>query len=330
MLSYLYCMSGTKMRALFHPERFQGWGKTKQYFEGWYFKLVSADENTILAIIPGIAMDKKGEKHAFIQVLDGKQKKAAYHAFPHSDFTASTTSFDVQIGTNQFSNERIVLNLSDVTGDLNFENTSPWPNEWYSPGIMGPFSFVPFMQCKHGIVSLNHSIKGRLSVGDETISFDEGRGYIEKDWGNSFPAAYVWMQTNHFEGKKASLKLSVAKIPWLGSWFVGFIGGLWLNGELYQFTTYNGTRLASCKISDELVNVELRNKKQILHIEAHRDHATHLAAPIFGDMSGRIQESMTAKVKVTLVNARNKNIIFEGEGKHAGLEIAGDIELITT
>ncbi|MCK7537696.1 MAG: tocopherol cyclase family protein [Marinilabiliales bacterium] len=29
--------------------------------------------------------------------------------------------------------------------------------------------------------------------------FSGGRGYIEKDWGHSFPSAYVWMQSNHFQ-----------------------------------------------------------------------------------------------------------------------------------
>jgi hypothetical protein len=46
-----------KLHAFFNPEQFQGWGKKRQYFEGWYFKIVNADESKALAIIPGIAMD---------------------------------------------------------------------------------------------------------------------------------------------------------------------------------------------------------------------------------------------------------------------------------
>ena len=70
-----------KIHALWHPECYHGWGKTKRFFEGWYYKLVSENETHALAIIPGIAMDEKGNKQAFIQVLDGKKKEAYYHRF---------------------------------------------------------------------------------------------------------------------------------------------------------------------------------------------------------------------------------------------------------
>ena len=35
---------------------FQGNKKTKKYFEGWYFKMVSQNEGSILSIIPGISI----------------------------------------------------------------------------------------------------------------------------------------------------------------------------------------------------------------------------------------------------------------------------------
>ena len=48
------------INTILNPERFQGHGKSKSYFEGWYFKLVSASGRS-LAIIPGIAWDMNGE-----------------------------------------------------------------------------------------------------------------------------------------------------------------------------------------------------------------------------------------------------------------------------
>jgi hypothetical protein len=32
-------------KGIFHPEAFHGHGRTKRYFEGWYVKLVSADQS---------------------------------------------------------------------------------------------------------------------------------------------------------------------------------------------------------------------------------------------------------------------------------------------
>jgi hypothetical protein len=51
-----------KLQALFHPEQYHGWGKTKRYFEGWYSKVVTVNEERTFALIPGVAMNEKGEE----------------------------------------------------------------------------------------------------------------------------------------------------------------------------------------------------------------------------------------------------------------------------
>jgi hypothetical protein len=91
-----------RLRAVWHPDRFQGWGRSKGYFEGWYFKLVSADEQHALAFIPGISMDGSGQKHAFVQVMDGKACTAAYHRFPADDFLPASHTFELNLGGNFF------------------------------------------------------------------------------------------------------------------------------------------------------------------------------------------------------------------------------------
>jgi len=75
-----------RIHALWNPECYHGWNKSKKFFEGWYYKIISADQKHALAIIPGIAMDEYGTKQAFIQVLDGRNLKASYHKFDAQDF----------------------------------------------------------------------------------------------------------------------------------------------------------------------------------------------------------------------------------------------------
>jgi len=55
-----------------HPEGFHGEGRTKNFFEGWYFKFVSQDQSQRWAVIPGIFRGLGGESRdeAFVQVLD--------------------------------------------------------------------------------------------------------------------------------------------------------------------------------------------------------------------------------------------------------------------
>ncbi|MFZ9982381.1 MAG: tocopherol cyclase family protein [Cyclobacteriaceae bacterium] len=316
-----------RLQSLFNPERFQGHGKTKSYFEGWYFKLVSKDKRSI-AVIPGLAFDANGNGHAFIQILDGNKKISSYIRFDISQFRASKDKFLVTIGGNVFSDQQITLNLDELKGTVSFRETVGWPKPWYSPGIMGPFSFMPFMECYHGIVSMDHVLQGALDLKGENIDFWDGRGYLEKDWGRSFPSAYTWMQSNHFKERGISLKCSVARIPWLGSSFTGFIGGLWLKDHLIRFTTYNNSDLLECRIDREQVKLKLKNPDFILDINAHRSEATQLASPIQGAMEGRIQETMDARLDVRLTLVRSGKTVFEDSGYHAGLEVAGDIATI--
>ena len=159
-----------KLKALFHPERYHGWGKTKRYFEGWYYKVVNESEDRAFAFIPGISMDENGNQQAFIQILDGKKLTAAYHTFHAQEFQTKAGIFEVRLANNIFTCENIQLDLPGIKGALNFVNQVAWPNKWYSPGIMGPYSFVPFMECYHGIISMDHSIKGELKINNKELA----------------------------------------------------------------------------------------------------------------------------------------------------------------
>lgn len=313
-----------RIRQLFHPDAFQGEGRTHSYFEGWYFKLVSADERHAVAVIPGISMDADGSSHAFIQVMDGKACKAYYYPFEAKDFRATPFNFEVFVGNNYFSAQRIRLDLPDLKGEVTFEGTTPWPKMMGAPGIMGWYSFVPFMQCNHGIVSLHHTLRGSLQLNGEDVRIDGGKGYIEKDWGSSFPKAYTWMQSNHFDtADRASLMASVAHIPWLGSYFVGFISGFWIDGRLFRFATYTGAR-QYLTIRGEQLELILKNPKTELRILANQAAGTALISPLSGAMTGKINESLQAVLQVEL--RENGHLIFEGTGQNAGLEVVGEVD----
>jgi hypothetical protein len=323
-------MIGRRVKSFFNPERFQGWNKKANYFEGWYFKVVNADRSYAYAFIPGIAMDGNNNRHSFIQALDGIKKTAKYHKYNFSDFSSSSDDFTVEIKNNKFAGSSLKLDLPGIKGELKFEGNVPWPKPFYSPGIMGPYAFVPFMECYHGVVSMDHSIEGSLCIDGKDIDFTGGRGYIEKDWGKSFPSAYIWMQSNHFSKPGISLKASVAKIPWLRSSFVGFIAGILINNELIRFTTYNKSKLHKSLVDKSKVTLQFENSDYLLDIVAHRDAATGLASPILGLMDGRIEESMTSEMIVTLTHKNSGETIFTDTGKNTALEVAGNISEIIT
>jgi len=319
----------TKIRSLFNPSMYQGWGNSRKYFEGWYFKVVNAPEKKAFAFIPGISMNESGEKLAFIQVLDGRKKTAEFIPFEASEFKPSEKDFEVTVGRNFFSTGQMTLDLPSVIGDLSFTGTKGWPNPWYAPGIMGPYTFAPFMECNHGIVSMDHSISGSLVINGEEIDFTDGRGYIEKDWGHSFPSAYIWMQSNHFSTPGTSFKASVARIPWLTGNFTGLISGFLHENRLHSFTEYGGGKLTGLKKTDSGIELEFRNRNHILNVSAPAGMATPLAAPVKGMMGGRIEESMTSVITITLTETDSGRTVYNGEGRNGSIEISGDIQTLS-
>lgn len=310
-------------RALWNPDMYHGWGRNKRYFEGWYFKLVDPAEQYAFAVIPGISFGADGSAHAFIQVLDGKRCTAAYHEFPAEQFVPSTQKFELQLGDNFFSPQHIRLALPELSGELHFHHNYPWPRTLGAPGIMGWYAFMPFMECYHGVVSMHHRIEGSLRVYDAPADFSGGIGYIEKDWGRSFPGAWIWTQTNHFDHTdRVSLMASVADIPWLGSRFTGYISGLLLEDRLFRFATYTGAKL-HVEMGEHQVMMSIGNNKLRMELIAHQAGGGELVSPIQGNMTGKVNESMQATVEVQL--RENGKLLFEGTGRNAGLEVAGKV-----
>jgi tocopherol cyclase len=308
------------------PARYHGHGRSAPYFEGWYYKLVSADETLRYAIIPGVFLGEQG--HAFIQVLDGVSGRSAYHTYPLDQFEASHKLFDVRIGGSRFTRDGLTLavNTSEgqAWGELRFRGTRPWPVTVASPGIMGWYAWVPRMECYHGVLSFDHAIEGALTLHGRTCDWTGGRGYIEKDWGQSFPAAWIWFQSNHFPTPGTCVTASVALIPWLGSAFRGFIVGLWHEGRLYRFATYTGAHTEVLAMTDKQVTWVIRDRHHTLELLTERAEGGLILGPTRIEMGKRVHETLRATVRVRLT--RGAQVIFEGTGRHAGLEAHGDLD----
>lgn len=326
------------LRRIWNPALYQGANRRHAYFEGWYFKQISADKSARLAIIPGISRGALGpDPHAFIQTFDGISGETHYHRFPVEAFSANLQRFEIQIGPNRFSPDGLDLDIDRpgfrMQGSLHFDGGQGWPVELFSPGIMGPYTFVPFMECNHGLLSFDHEISGTLTHGGRPLDFTGGRGYIEKDWGAAFPSAHIWLQTNHFRTPRVCLSASVATIPWLGASFKGYIVGLWIDGTLHAFTTYNGGRSEHITLSDQAVEWRLARGPWRLSIQAERAQGSLLAAPAHHGESARLMETLTARAEVRLsrLSRGREEVIFHETGDCAGLEIQGALgEIIDT
>jgi len=307
---------------IMNPAVYHGHGRKAPFFEGWYYKLVSANGKERVAVIPAVFLGKQG--HAFIQVLDGVQGRMDYHSFPLQQFDAAREEFRVRIAENTFSMEGFSLDLDSpvgrASGEVHIHNPQPWPVSVLSPGVMGWYAWVPAMECYHGVLSFDHEISGKLAINGREIDFNGGRGYMEKDWGASFPQGYIWMQSNHFAQVGVSLMASVAVIPWRGSAFPGFIIGLWHNGVLWRFASYTGARIEQLDISEKTVRIAVRDRRNRLELQVDRAGGVSLRGPTKTDMGMRVDESLAGQVHANLMTMQGE-ILFEGSGHHAGLEV---------
>ena len=103
--------------------------------------------------------------------------------------------------------------------------------------IMGPFSYIPGMECRHAVYSMKHTVNGEIRVNEQIIRFKNEMGYMEGDSGTSFPDRYIW--TQHFI-PEGSVMLAAASIPLAGIRFTGTVGFLFYRNREYRFATYLG------------------------------------------------------------------------------------------
>ncbi len=275
------------------------------FFYGWYFKCQS-DTHT-LAVIPA-AHHVGRKKTCSIQIVTNQD--AWTIDFDASDFRRFRKN--IFIGKNRFGERGIRLAIQtpevSVKGKLQFGPLLPLRYD-----IMGPFAFVPFMECRHSVWSMQHAVSGTVYINKQKYSFQNDCGYWEGDRGRSFPKEYIWTQCCFPEG---SLMLSVADIPIAGIHFTGIIGVVLWKGKEYRMATYLGARA---------VLVENRRVKIIqgnLELEAWllEEEGRPLKAPKTGNMVRTIHESVASRAcyrfrkgGITLFSFETDNASFEYE-----------------
>ena len=321
------------------PASFHGHGREPPFFEGWYLKLIDRAQSRPIAIIPGVYFaSDPSQSHAFVQVFDGARQRAWLARYEVDEFWAHDRDCEARIGPNRLrlgepdGQLELDIDLPDLrlTGAVTMQGLQGWPVRWWSPGVMGFFGWIPILECYHGVIGFDHALDGELTLDGESVDFQGGRGYVEKDWGMSFPSSWIWCQSNHFGGPdedpaRVCLSASIAEIPNLGRTFVGFIVGLWIDGTLHAFTTHHLSRVEELACTEQRVRWVMSNRRHRLELEIHRAPPTILPGPTIEGMVRDVHETLMAEVSVRLSERGSGREVYRGTGRRAGLEIQGDI-----
>lgn len=278
------------------------------YFEGWYFKHSSKDIN--IAFIPSISVVNKHERKAFIQVICNAFTER--FEFEYSDFKAKSKELYIKIKDNIFSDKGITLNLINdrynIKVDLQYSSFLKIKND-----IMGPFKYFPLMECVHKIYSMKHLVNGVITINNKEYAFKDDLGYLEGDYGVSFPNKYIWVQANNLDD--GAFFLSVATIPYCKLKFTGLIASLIIGQKEYRFATYN---LAKILINTK-DHIRIKKRKFVLDVYMKDSDKLVLAAPKNGDMTRLVHESMEAEIEILLTE--NGNTIFKNKASNASIEM---------
>ena len=124
----------------------------------------------MVAFIPG-----RAESGDFIQLIS----REGARQFQVSDLTVRNGM--IQADRCWFSSQGCHIELPGISGEIVYGPLTPLCSD-----IMGPFRFFP-MECRHGVLSMAHTLQGSVRMDGYVHSFEGGLGYVEKDSGTSFP-----------------------------------------------------------------------------------------------------------------------------------------------
>ena len=270
---------------------FHGAARRGPYFEGWYLKCRTA-EGRALALIPAYHVDSAGQRSASLQVITATA--SWWVDYPAESFSALAAVFWVRLGENRLCRRGLELRVETeglgLRGALRFGPFTPLNTD-----IMGPFRFLPGLECVHGVLSMAHRLEGCLTLNGKVLDFNGGTGYLETDRGRSFPRRYLWVQCS-CPAEQGSLMLAVAEVPVGPVRFTGCICGVRCGEQEYRLATDRGVRVTAWSA----VGAELRQGTYRLRVELPAEEGRDLRAPEQGAMDRTVRERVQAPVRCRL------------------------------
>jgi len=223
-------------------------GKADPFFEGWYYRITDPESGARIAVIcasyllrgqqyePGMNMpgylavliSREGRTKSiemFPQLTsllkDGKPVNE-YYAFNHP------ADFEWRSEYGSITQNSIDIDVpGSCTLHANINGRIPW-DDTSEMGPEGPMLFLPVIKAHWFVYSLGSEVSYELAVMEDGLpELLEGSGYIhqEKNWGDTFPTAWIWLQGVN-EDNTAHIALSGGKVPlgkdYMTSWLAGY------------------------------------------------------------------------------------------------------------
>jgi hypothetical protein len=212
------------------------------------------------------------------------------------------------------SERRIAVDLGPGARlDAVLEGRAGWPRR--ALGALGVAQVAPALpQYWHPAV-LGARVRGTAVLGGESVSLDGWDGYVEKNWGGTFPGEWWWGQASVGEGAMAAFaggRLGLG--PLAASALVVRAGG-----TLARFTPPSALVLASA--GDGEWRLRARSPRWTAQLEGDAINPPHvLPVPVPAERRAimRSEHHLAGRLRVTL--RRGRRTVLRAETDLAGLE----------
>jgi len=284
------------MLSNYKPSSLQGNLNRNKYFEGWFQKVYSVQHKASFIIIYGYATRNSSSTFGFIQVHIPNQQPILLH-FPKNEVSCDPDQHLVQMGKHILTTQEIKINTSDINLELNLINNKPIQTFKNS---MGYNYFIPSLPCYHSVLNKSHGISGEIRNGKVSYTLDNELGYLEKNWGTSFPEKYIWLHAVDPSNPEVNLLFSQAEIKWMGKTFIKHVGYFHFLGEHIDLRLLKNCSISISYMSPEKQLIQILSKSVQLGISITLDQQVLFKGPQDGSLSRDILHYIDAHISVQL------------------------------
>jgi tocopherol cyclase len=329
-------------------------GLTKNYFEGWYYRLTLPKIERTFAFMYSI-QDPIGEQTnsgGAVQILGGEDRYID-RTFPDvSQFWAAKNclsfghwgkhnlsilpqllspqkfSKGIQEGyqaTDKINQGAIYLpNGNYCCWQYQIQPIYGWGNSQRAQqATAGWLSYLPIFDPGWQILMAHGLATGWIEWQGKLYEFKDAPAYSEKNWGNSFPVKWFWLNCNSFSDEPDLTLTAGGGIRNIFWWQekVGLIG-IHYRGKFYEFAPWNS------QISWQIQpwgkwQMEAVNQDGKIKLRGSTDLAgTYVRTPTSKGLIFNCRDTTQGKLNLELRSDSGK-ILLQADSNLAGLEIGG-------
>jgi hypothetical protein len=281
----------------YKPNSIRGTFERNKFFEGWFQKVYSKAHKASFILIYGYATHNSDDEFGFLQVLIPNQVPELVY-FPKNEVSCDIEKHIFRMGNNLLTTELIRIDINGLRIDLNLKSSQPFRTFKNS---MGYTYFIPNLPCYHSVLNTAQSVSGEIQHKGLCYTLDHEMGYLEKNWGTTFPESYFWVHAIDPNNPAISLLFSRAKIVWLGKTYIKHVGYFCFDGQQIELRELKNFSVSNSNLGPENRSIQIRSASAHLDLALEYGREVLFKGPKDGALSRIIQHQTDASIKVSLI-----------------------------